>query len=151
MNANGGGIGVGGGGGITGGGGYADYGGSPNAPTMPMGYGMGSGIGGGPGGGLAGNMGGMGSLKGEDMARSQHSLAKTGGDAQSMTSMGNRSAAGGQPPLTAATGMTGITEASAPLMTGSSGEPTGSEQPYSYRAKALYNCESCHAERDEVY
>jgi hypothetical protein len=30
---------------------------------------------------------------------------------------------------------------SAPLMTGSSGEPTSSEQPYSYRAKALYNCE----------
>lgn len=145
MNTNGGGIGMGGGGGVgSGGGGYADYGGSPNAPTTHMGYGMGSGIGGGPGGSLSGVGGGMGSIKGEDMARSQHSLAK-GADTQSMVSMGNRSAAGGAPPLTAATnmtGMTGITEASAPLMTGSSGEPTGSEQPYSYRAKALYNCES---------
>lgn len=157
MNANGGGIGMGGiggggigGGGIGGGGGsmmgggggpvggYADYGGSPNAPTTHMGYG-GSGIGGGPGGGLGGPMsGGVPSIKGEDMARSQHSLSNKPGDAQSMTSMGNRSNAGG-PPMTAQTGMTGITEASAPLMTGSSGEPTGSEQPYSYRAKALYN------------
>jgi hypothetical protein len=125
--------------------GYADYG-SPNAPTTNMGgYGMGSGIGGGPGGGLGGgigggNIGGSGvGLGGKEDMRSQHSLTRPG-DAQSLTSTGNRSAGGGgvvQPQLTGATG----TEASAPLMTGSSGEPTGSEQPYSYRAKALYNCE----------
>jgi len=58
--------------------------------------------------------------------------------------MGNRSATGGMAgtagggPATAATGMTGITEASAPLMTGSSsGDPQS--EPYTYRAKALYN------------
>lgn len=101
-----------------------------------MGYGIGSGIGGGPGGGLGGlGLGGGGSQAGlkDDAVKSQHSLSNKGQDAQSMTSMGARSAAGvaGQGP------QTGITEASAPLMTGSSGEPPA--DAYVYRAKALYN------------
>lgn len=121
--------------------GYAGNYGSPNVQPTNMGYGSGIGIGGGPGGGLGGGIGGgMGvgggsqaALK-DDAVKSQHSLSNKGQDAQSMTSMGARSAAGvaGQGP------QTGITEASAPLMTGSS----GSEAPgdaYVYRAKALYN------------
>jgi len=125
--------------------GYGDYG-SPTARTTNMGYGAGSGIGGGPGGGLGGAPaygGGPGSLGGvkEDPVRSVHSLNKPL-DAQSMTSMGNRSNTGGGGmagvtgggPQTAATN---FTEASAPLMTGSSGEPQS--EPYAYRAKALYN------------
>jgi len=116
--------------------GYAGYG-SPNAPTTNMGYDLGGGIG---GGGIGGGIGGGAK---DDVVRSQHSLNRVG-DAQSMTSTGNRSGAGavGQPPLTGATGTSGIPEASAPLMTGSSGEPMGSEQAYSYRARALYNCAS---------
>lgn len=111
---------------------YETYG-SPNAPSQKLGGygggGIGSGIGGGPGGAL----GPAQSVK--DDTRSPRSMNTQPIDAQSMASMGARSNAGGVigggPP-------TGMTEASAPLMTGSSGEPT-SEQPYSYHAKALYN------------
>jgi len=108
-----------------------------------MNYGAGSGIGGGPGGGLGGGgLGGAGafgppSMGGkEDPVRSTHSLNKPA-ETQSLASTGNRVAGGGPQ-----TGATGYTEpsASAPLMTGSSGEPPQSE-PYAYRAKALYNCE----------
>lgn len=119
--------------------GYAGYG-SPNVPTANINnYAMGSGVGGGPGGGL-GSSNAFGVAK-EDPVRSTHSLNRPGADAQSMASMGNRSAAGniaGGGPQTAATGMT---EASAPLMTGSSGDPQS--EAYAYRAKALYNCGSC--------
>jgi hypothetical protein len=118
--------------------GYAGYG-SPNVPTSNLNFGMtgggpvGSGIGGGPAGSLGG-------IK-EDPVRSQHSLSNKPVDAQSMTSMGAKSnptyGGGVTMPQTAATG---VTEASAPLMTGSSGGEPTSEQTYSYRAKALYNC-----------
>jgi hypothetical protein len=128
--------------------GYADYNNSPAARTTNMNYGAGSGIGGGPGGGLGGGMGGVGafgagSIGGkEDPVKSSPSLNKPV-DTQSMTSMGNRSAGGGaMAGMTGGgpqTGATGYTEASAPLMTGSSGEPQS--EPYAYRAKALYNCE----------
>lgn len=126
--------------------GYAEYG-SPAARTTNMNYGAGSGIGGGPGGGLGGtpafNAGSLGGAK-EDPVKSVHSLNRPL-DAQSMTSMGNRSATGGGGIAGIAgggpqTGATGITEASAPLMTGSSGEPQ--TETYAYRAKALYNCTS---------
>lgn len=114
--------------------GYAGYG-SPNVPTTNLNFGMTGGVGSGIGGGPAGSLGGIK----EDPVHSQHSLSNKPVDAQSMTSMGAKSnptyGGGVTMPQTAATG---ITEASAPLMTGSSGEPP-SEQTYSYRAKALYN------------
>ena len=119
---------------------YETYG-SPNAPNQKLGYGGGnmgigmgsnSGVGGGPGGGL----GAAPSVK--DNTMSPRSMNTHPIDAQSMTSMGARSNAGA---VTGGGPQTGMTDASAPLMTGSSGEPA--EQPYSYRAKALYNCELC--------
>jgi hypothetical protein len=118
-----------------------------------MNYGAGSGIGGGPGGGLGGGLGGgvggfgAASIGGkDDQVRSTHTLSKAADNQslnnQSLTSMGNKSGGGGVAGMAGGgpqTGATGYTEASAPLMTGSSGEPQS--EPYAYRAKALYNCE----------
>ncbi|KAG8837334.1 Transmembrane osmosensor [Serendipita sp. 411] len=115
---------------------YEGYG-SPNAPSNKMGFGPGSGIGGGPGGALGGGPHINNTLN--DPVRSTNSLSRPA-DAQSMTSMGARSAGGNPlgPPMGAPhTAATGNTDISAPLMTGSS-EPAN-EQQYAYRAKALYN------------
>ncbi|KAG8814577.1 Transmembrane osmosensor [Serendipita sp. 399] len=130
---------------------YEGYG-SPHAPSNKIGFGPGSGIGGGPGGALGGPLGGGPPIGGGSLSnpvRSQNSLSRPE-DAQSMTSMGARSAAGGlgPPGSTGAPPQTANTDVSAPLMTGAS-EPT-SEQHYAYRAKALYNYKASDEDPNEI-